>query len=75
MKSKRYLQAIPNADYADDLALHANTPIQAEFLLHNLERAARGIGLYVSSNKTEFMRFNQDYAISSLNIKSLKLIN
>ena len=36
-----------DADYADDLALLANTPNQAETLLHCLERAAAGIGLHV----------------------------
>ena len=31
---------------ADDLALLTNTPTQAKSLLHSLEQAARGIGLY-----------------------------
>ena len=43
------------ADYADDRALLANTPNQAETLLHSLERAARGIGLHVNAHKTEYM--------------------
>ena len=34
-----------DADYADDIALLANTPNQAETLLHSLERAAAGIGI------------------------------
>ena len=38
-----------NADFADDLALLANKPAQAESLLHSLERAARGIGLNVNT--------------------------
>ena len=41
----------------------------------NAFEAARGIGLSVSSDKTEFMCFNQDGAISSLNGKSLKLVD
>ena len=44
-----------DADYADDLVLLANTPAQAESLLHSLEQAARGFCLYVNSDKTEFM--------------------
>ena len=49
---------------------------QAESLLHSLEQAARVIGgLYVKSDKTEFMCFNQDGAISSVNRKPLKLVN
>ena len=31
--------------YPDDLALLANTPAQAESLLHSMEHAARGLGL------------------------------
>ena len=30
-------------DYADDIALLANVPAQAETLLHNLEGAAAGL--------------------------------
>ena len=51
-RSKRYpAKTITDADYADDLALLANTPNQAETLLHSLERAAAGIGLHVNANK------------------------
>ena len=42
-------------DYADDIAILANTSDQAETLLHSLERAAAGIGLYVNAHKTEYM--------------------
>ena len=59
-RSRRYLaQTIPDADYADDIALLANTPAQLETLLHSLERVAGGIGLHVNANKTEYMCFNQ----------------
>ena len=52
-RSKRYpAKTITDADYADDLALLANTPNQAETLLHSLERAAAGIGLHVNAHKT-----------------------
>ena len=45
-RSRRYTaQTITDADYADDIALLANTPAQAETLLHSLEQAASGIGL------------------------------
>ena len=43
------------AYYADDIAILANTPNQAETLLHTLERAAAGIGLYVDAPKTEYV--------------------
>ena len=41
-----------DADYADDIALIANTPAQAESLLHSLDRAAGGISLHVNADKT-----------------------
>ena len=48
-RSKRYpAKTITDADYADDIALLANTPNQAETLLHSLERAAACIGLHVT---------------------------
>ena len=49
-RSRRYpAQTITDADYADDIALLANT----KTLLHSLERAAAGIGLHVNAYKTE----------------------
>ena len=54
-RSRRYLaQTIMNADYAEDIALLANTPAGAESLMHSLERAEGGIGLHVNANKTEY---------------------
>ena len=44
--------------YSDDIALLANTPAQAQALLHSLERAAASIGLYVNADKTEYMYFD-----------------
>ena len=41
-RSRRYpAKIITDADYADDIAILANTPNQAETLLHSLERAAQ----------------------------------
>ena len=57
------------------IALLANTPNQAETLLHSLERAAAGIGLHVNAHKTEFMWFNQKGDISTLDGTSLKLVD
>ena len=56
-----------DADYADDKALLANTPTQAESKLHSPKWAAGGIGLYVNANKIEFMSLNQRGDISTLN--------
>ena len=49
-------RTITDADYADDIALLANTLAQAESLLHSLERAAGGIGLRVNAGKTELIK-------------------
>ena len=53
-RSRRYpAKTITDADYAADIAILANTPNQAETLLHSLERAAVGIGFHVNAHKTE----------------------
>ena len=71
-RSKQYSkETIIDADYVDDL----NTPAQVKSLLPSLEQATRGIGLYENSDKTRFMCFNKDGAISSLNGKPLKFVD
>ena len=64
-----------DTDYADDIALLANAPTQAETLIHSQERDAAGIGFHVNAHKTEYMCFNQTGDISILNGSSLKLVN
>ena len=55
-RSRRYpTKTITDADYADDIAILANTPNQAETLLHSLEQANAGIGIHVNAHKTEYM--------------------
>ena len=66
-RSRRYLaKTITDTYYADDIAILANTPNQAETLLHSLERAAAGIGLQVNAHKTEYMCCNQASDIFTL---------
>ena len=73
-KGRRYpTEIIIDTDNTYDLALIAITLAQAESMLYYLEHAARGIGLYGNSDKTEFMCFNENGTISSLNDKLLKL--
>ena len=60
---------------SDDIAILANTPDQAETLLHSLERAAANIGLYVNAHKTEYMCYNQTGDISTLEGIPLKLVD
>ena len=75
-RSWRYpAKTITDADYADDIALLANTPNQAETLLHSLERAAAGHGLQVNAHKTEYMCYNQTGDISTLDGTSMKLVD
>ena len=46
---------ITDANYADDIALLANTLTEAESLRHSLQRAAGGIGLHANVDKTEYV--------------------
>ena len=75
-RSRRYpAKTITDANYADDIALLANTPNQVETLLHSLEWAAAGIGLHVNAHKTEYVCYNQTGDISTLEGMSLKLVD
>ena len=75
-KSRRHpAKTITDANYADDTAILANTPNQAETLLHSLERATTGIDLFVNAHKTEYMCYNQTGDISTLDGTSLKLVD
>ena len=74
-RSRRYpTKTITDADYADDIAILANTPNQAETLLHSLEWATAGIGHHVNAHKTENMCFNQAGNIFTQEGTSLKLV-
>ena len=74
--SRKYpAQTHTDADYANDIALLANTPAKAESPLPSQERAAAGIGLHVNADKTEYMCFNQRGDISRLNGNYLKLVD
>ena len=68
-RSRRY----PAKTITDNIAFLANTPTQAETLLHCLERTA-GIVLHVNAHKTEYMCFNHT-GISTLNGSPLKLVD
>ena len=75
-RSRRHpAKTITDADYADDIAILANTPNQTETLLHSLERAAAGIGLHVNAHKTEYTSYNQAGDITTLDGTPLKLVD
>ena len=68
---------VTDLDFADDLALIADTINQAEKLLHDLEHAASSVGLSINSSKTEFMALNieeNDPAIKSINGNSIEQV-
>ena len=64
-----------SADYADDLALFANTPAEAESLLHSPERAAGDTDRFVNANKTELICFKQEEANFTLSIRRVHIID
>ena len=75
-RSRRHpVKTITDPDYADDIVILANTPNQAETLLHSLERAAEGIGLHINAHKTEYMCYNETSDITTLDGTSLKLVD
>ena len=76
-RSRQYAAwTITDPDYADDIMLLANTPIQAKSLLHSQEQAAGSIGLYVNADETKYMHWNQSGDISTLNeISELGLVS
>ena len=75
-RSRNYsAQTITEADYADDIALLANTPALAETLQHSPEWAAAGIGHHVNADKTEYMCFNQRGDISTWKGVHLKIVD
>ena len=65
--------SITDANYADDLYLLGNASAWAESMLYGLEGVARSIRLYVNSDKSDFMCFTQDGAISAWNGQPLEL--
>ena len=74
--SRRYpAKTITDADYADGIALLANTPNQAETQPYSVQWATAGIGLHVNALKTEYMCYNQTGDISTLDGTSLKLVD
>ena len=72
---KHPAKTITDADYADDIAILANTHNQAETLLHSLERAATGICLHVNAHKTEYICYDQTGDITTLDGHLLKLVD
>ena len=66
-RSRLYLtETITDANNADDLALPANKSTGVESLLQSLEQTARDIGLFMNSNKIDFIHIKQDTTAQNL---------
>ena len=75
-RSRRFhTKKITDADYTDDLALLSDNSYNAQKLLHILEKSAAFIGLHVNATETEYMCYNQDAAIETLNETLLKKVD
>ena len=67
---------ITDTDYADGIALLSHLIEQIELLLHQVESAAKLIGLHINETKTEYMIFNQDGGeMKSLDDHKLKCVD
>ena len=67
---------ITDTDYADDIALLSHLIEQIELLLHQVESAAKLIGLHINETKTEYMIFNKDgREMKSLDDHKLKCVD
>ena len=64
-----------DVDYADDLALLADTIEHATTLLQKLEKEAKEVGLLINARKTEFISYNQSGKITSLNGQEIKSVD
>ena len=49
---------LSDLDYADDIALFADTIQEAELLLHQVESASKSTGLFLNPNKTKYIHIN-----------------
>ena len=75
-RGRRYpAETITDADYADDLALFADSIEDATQLLHSLEKASGDVGLYVNAKKTEFIPYNVEGSIKTIKGDPVKQVN
>ena len=70
--SRHPAKHMTDIDFADDLALLANTIEEAEKLLHHIELAAREVGLHINAKKTEYMSINDAGLMKSLDDQIIK---
>ena len=75
-RGRRYPKVtISDADYADDLALFADSCSDADNLLHVLEENANLVGLRVYIRKTQNFNINTDHKLRYVNVSQLKSVD
>ena len=75
-RSRRFpTKKISDADCANDFALASDNSYNAQKLLHILEQSAAFIGLHFNVTKAEYMCYNQDGPIETLNKTPLKKVD
>lgn len=65
LSSQYPVKMLTDIDYADDLAIIADTITNAK-VLHHLENAANDVGLYINASKIEFIGKDK-YKLSHMN--------
>ena len=66
---------VTDTDFADDIALLSNSLVDAQLLLNRVEQAAKEVGLHINATKTEFMTYNVDGVLNTLDNKQLKNVD
>ena len=56
--SRHPAEVIADLDFADDIALLEDNLLEAEVLLHKVEKASQEIGLFLNAPKTKFIHLN-----------------
>ena len=75
-RSRRFpTKKITDAHYADDLAPLPDNLYNAQKLLHFLEQLVAFTALHANATKTEYMCYNQDGPIETLNKTPLKKVD
>ena len=71
-RSRRYPAThITDIDYADDIAITTNDMKSANTLLHQIEVTSNEIGLSINTEKTQYMKLNQNSDSDDITINSI----
>ena len=71
-RSRRYPAThITDIDYADDIAITTNDMKSVNTLLHQIEVTSNEIGLSINTEKTQYMKLNQNSDSDDITINSI----